>query len=423
MSEKNLLVFSWNEVTLEALLERGAHVTLVFDGWEAGHRDIDPGLLNRLDRHYVIRAYDALAEIAQLAVELRSTGVKIDRVLSLSEFSQFGAAYMATLLGLGQPSIEKSVLMRDKRAMKERAAQAGITCARYVSLATTDIEGSVRRVEEQLGFPVVVKPAAGMGSMATGMVHDVEELTAALRTASTGGGITECTQFLIAEEPIDGDEYHVDAVWEGGQAQVFGISRYLRPRMLLESPGRDNGSILLPRDQESELYAEVEALHARINAAFEITDDITHLELFRRSDGRLWFSEIATRFAGGAIPESYKPYGADLREMWIDAVVHPTDREPLARHKPAHPYVGWMNLAPSEAGIITKEPTDEEIRAFPYVRDIIRPRSVGFQIDELHPSVWCTLLVLEADSEEQFRERVAELEAALLPCYEMTPAS
>lgn len=417
MSEMNVLVYSWNAVTLEALLDGGARVTLVFDGWEATHRTIDPELLARVDRHFVITSYDALGEVAQLAVELRATGVKIDRVISLSEFSQFSAGYMATVLGLPQPSIEKSVLMRDKRAMKERAAGAGIACARYESLSTSDIEGSVRRVEERLGFPVIVKPAAGLGSVGTSKVHDAEQLTGILHTARSGGGAAGVTQFLIAEEPIDGDEYHVDAVWEGGKAQILGVSRYLRPRMLVETPGRDNGSILLPRDREAALYAEVEELHERINAAFEITDDITHLEIFRRADGRLWFSEMATRFAGGAIPESFKPYGADLRELWIDAVLK-KDREPLELRTPPYPYVGWINLAPTAAGVITKEPSDEQLAPFPYVLDVIRARAVGFDIEELHPSVWCLMLVIGADSEAEFRERAAELEEALLSSYE-----
>ncbi|MCY0924877.1 ATP-grasp domain-containing protein [Streptomyces sp. H27-H1] len=414
----NLLVCRWDRVTLRALLDRGARVTLVYDEWEAANRAIDPELIARVDRHYVIRSFDALDEMAQLAVDIRSAGVKIDRVLSLSEFSQFSAAYLATLLGLPQPAVEKSVLMRDKRAMKDRARQAGITCARYVSLSTADVEGSVRRVTDQLGFPVVVKPAAGLGSVATSLVSEPEELAGILRAA----GNETVAQFLIAEEPIDGDEYHVDAIWENGKAQILGVSRYLRPRMTVTTPGRDNGSILLPREPEQELYAEVEELHERINAAFDITDDITHLEIFRRADGRLWFSEIATRFAGGAIPESFGPLGADLRELWVEAIMG-AGAEPLSLRTPPYPYIGWINLAPAEPGLIVKEPSDEEIAAFPYVLDTIRSRPAGFEIGELHPSVWCLLLVLGADSEEQFRERAAELEAALLPSYEMGPVT
>ncbi|MER5727695.1 ATP-grasp domain-containing protein [Streptomyces sp. NPDC002138] len=411
----NVLVCRWDRITLQALLERGARVTLVYDEWEAANRAIDPELVARVDRRYVIRSFDALDEMAQLAVDIRSSGVKIDRVLSLSEFSQFSAAYLATLLGLEQPAIEKSVLMRDKRAMKDRAREAGITCARYVSLSTADVEGSVRRVEDELGFPVIVKPAAGLGSVDTSKVTGPEELAAILRSA----GQETIAQFLLAEEPIDGDEYHVDAVWEGGRAQVLGVSRYLRPRMLVETPGRDNGSILLPRERESALYEEIEELHRRINDAFGISDDITHLELFRRADGRLWFSEIATRFAGGAIPESFGgALGADLRELWVEAIMG-RGHEPLELQEPPYPYVGWINLAPDAPGTIVAEPSDELISRFPYVLNTIRTRHVGSEIGDLHPSVWCTLLVIGADSEEQFRERAAELESALLPAFEM----
>ncbi|MFJ9913806.1 acetyl-CoA carboxylase biotin carboxylase subunit family protein [Actinacidiphila glaucinigra] len=410
----NILVCRWDQVTLNALLDRGAAVTLVFDEWEAAHRAIDPALLARVDRHYVIRSFDALDEVAQLAVEIRSTGVKIDRVLSLSEFSQFSAAYLAQLLGLDQPSVEMSVLMRDKRAMKERASRAGIACARFVPLSTADAEESVRRVVSDLGFPVVVKPAAGLGSVGTSKVADAAELAAVLAEASRETTV----QFLMAEEPIDGEEFHVDAVWVGGKARVFGVSRYLRPRMTVRIPGRENGSILLPREREPGLYREIEMLHERLNAAFGITDEITHLELFRRPDGSLWFSEIATRFAGGAIPETFGPLGADLRELWVQAVLGADHDVPVLR-TPPYPYVGWINLAPDRPGRIVADPGDELIARFPYVLDVIRSRSVGFEIGELHPSVWCLLLVLGADSEEEFRSRTAELEAALLPAYEV----
>ncbi|WKV72879.1 ATP-grasp domain-containing protein [Streptomyces sp. PCS3-D2] len=410
----NVLVCRWDRVTLEAVLDRGASVTLVFDEWEAANRGIDQKLLDRVDRHYVIRSFDALDELAQLAVDIRSNGVKIDRLLSLSEFSQFGAAYLAQLLGLALPAVETSVLMRDKRAMKDRAQQAGIRCARYVSLSTRDIEGSVRQVEQELGFPVIVKPAAGLGSVDTFKAEDAAQLTEALREA----GRDATVKFLMAEQVLDGDEYHVDAVWADGKARVFGVSRYLRPRMTVTTPGRDNGSILLPRDREAALYEEIEHLHERINTAFGITDEITHLEIFRRADGELWFSEMATRFAGGAIPESFGPQGADLRELWIAAALGEPGEELPVKTAP-YPYIGWINLAPAGTGRILEDPSDELISRFPYVLKTVRSRPVGSEIGELHPSVWCTLLVLGADSEAEFRRRAAELEAALLPSYVM----
>jgi hypothetical protein len=276
------------------------------------------------------------------------------------------------------------------------------------------VEGSVARATRELGYPAVVKPAAGLGSVDTGLVRGEEELRALLEKAAAESA---AVQFLMAEEPIDGEEYHVDSVWVDGRPRVFGVSRYLRPRMLVETPGHDNGSILLPEAAEPELYEEVLDLHRRINSALAIGDEITHLELFRRADGQLWFSEIATRFAGGAIPEMYKPFGGDLRELWFDAVFGTIPG--TAPSDPGYSCVGWINLAPTETGTILAEPTDEAIARFPYVLDVIRARSIGFEIEQLHPSTWCTMLVLGADDEKQFRQRVEELESALRGDYKM----
>ncbi|MFJ8582770.1 acetyl-CoA carboxylase biotin carboxylase subunit family protein [Micromonospora sp. NPDC093277] len=410
----NVLVCRWDRLPLEAVLDRGARVTLVYDEWEAANRSFDPALLARVERVYVIRSFDALDELAQLAVELRLYGAPIDKVLSLSEFSQFGAAYLAQLLGVDEPSVETSVLVRDKRAMKAKVSGRGVRCARFVSLTTTDVAGSVKRVDAELGFPVIVKPVAGLGSVDTRSVASSAELTELLQGVATNGVV----QFLMAEEPVRGEEYHVDAVWAGGRVQMLAISRYLKPRMLVTHPGRENGSIILPRAGHAELYARVEAMQAEVNAALEIHSGITHLELFEDAEGQLWFSEIATRYAGGAIPESFRPYGMDLREMWIESALN-GGSAPLRLHEPEYPYIGWINLAPGEAGVIRQEPSDEEIAAFPYVLEVTRARGVGFHVESVHPSVWCLLLVIGADSPEQFRQRAAELEELLLPSYRM----
>jgi biotin carboxylase len=410
----NVLVCRWDQLPLEAILDRGARVTLIYDEWEAAHRFIDPALLARVERVYVIRSFDALDELAQLAIELRLYGPAIDKVLSLSEYSQFGAAYLAQLLGLDEPSVETSVLVRDKRAMKAKVAARGVRCARFVSLTTTDVAGSVERVGAELGFPVIVKPVAGLGSIDTRSVASSAELTELLQGVAADGVV----QFLMAEEPVRGDEYHVDAVWADGRVQMLAVSIYTKPRMLITHPGRENGSLILPRAGHAELYARVEALQAEVNAALEIHNGITHLEVFEDAEGRLWFSEIATRYAGGAIPESFRPYGMDLREMWIESALN-GGSAPLPLHEADYPYIGWTNLAPDEAGVIRREPSDEEIAKFTYVLGMTRARGVGFHIESLHPSVWCLMLVIGADSPEQFRQRAAELEELLLPSYRM----
>ncbi|MFB7665943.1 acetyl-CoA carboxylase biotin carboxylase subunit family protein [Kitasatospora sp. NPDC056138] len=404
------LVCRWEAGSVEALLATGAKVVLLLDEWEAANRHIDPAVAERLERLITIGSFEAMDELATLATSLQLEGTVFDKVVSTCERGQFGAAYLATLLGLEQPTIVQSVRVRDKRAMKSAVASAGVRAARFTTVPSGDPGTATRHVAQEIGFPAVVKPVAGMGTTSTARVDTAEELALWLAENSDAGT-------LMAEQLIRGDEFHVDAVWVDGELWEIGVSRYLRPRIEVDKPGHLNGAILLPRAEEGELYAAVEELHHRVNEALEITDGITHTELFRSADGTLWFSELATRPGGGGVTQAFRPLGADLREIWAESLTH-RRRDSVALHEPPFRYVGWLLLTPESAGRITREPSDEAIGAFPCVLEVERLRRVGETI-QVSSVTAALLLVIGADSEDEFVARAVELESALV--YETTP--
>jgi hypothetical protein len=259
-------------------------------------------------------------------------------------------------------------------------------------------------VAAEIGFPAVVKPVAGMGTTATARVDSAAELAAWLGENAEGAGP------LMAEEMIAGEEFHVDAVWVDGSAREVAICRYLVPRIDVDDPGHLNGAMLLPRSAEPELYAAVEAMHDAVNGALEITDGITHLEIFRAPEGALWFSEIATRPGGGAAMHLHRPRGADLRTVWAGSLA---DGEGAVKLGEApFEYIGWLLLTPKESGRVTRVPTDEEIAAIPYVLDVELTVRVG-DVVRLHSLPPGLLVVYGADSAEEFTARALELEAVL----------
>ncbi|MFD4987487.1 acetyl-CoA carboxylase biotin carboxylase subunit family protein [Streptomyces sp. NPDC058374] len=413
-----VLVCRWDPYILEALRAEGAEVALLFDTFEAAHFHVDEEVLKTLPYVFRINSFDDMDELGQVATQLRIDGWVPDRVVSLSEFSQYGAGYLAQLLGCAQPTLEMALHTRDKRAMKQAVRAAGVTCTDFVSLRTSEVAESVRRTATEIGFPAVVKPCAGLGTLGTSWVHSEEELTKLL----TDLGADRTEHFLMAERPVCGDEFHVDAIWVDGRSTVLGIMRYLRPRLAIETAGEHNGSVLLPREEWAELYADVEEAHRRVNDALGIREGITHLEFFKRPGKReVVFSEIASRFAGGGITATYRALGEDLRIAWIKSVVDPGRPAPYADGEPSR-YVGWINLAPSEAGRIAAEPTQAEIDAFDYVLETVRPHGVGDDFSDPHPSAWCLHLIYGADSLEQFEERGRELEKALNGSFRTEPS-
>lgn len=408
-----VLVCRWDPYILDVLRAEGAEVALLFDAFEAAHFHVDESVLATLQHVFRINSFDDMDELAQIVTELRVAGWTPDRVVSLSEFSQYGAAFLAQSFGLDGPALETALLTRDKRAMKQAVRAAGVRCTDFVSLRTTDPAAGARRTAQTLGFPVVVKPAAGLGTLGTAWIHTEDALERHLRDVSDDG----LDHFLMAERPVLGEELHVDAIWVEGTCRWLGVMRYRKPRIAVTTAGEGNGSALLPREEWADLYAQVEQMHTDVNRALHVRDGITHLELFvEEGTGELVFSEIASRFAGGGITPTYRAFGDDLRVAWIKTVVAPDAPAPYAAEVPQD-YVGWVNLAPAEAGVIVAEPTQQDIDAFDYVVETVRPHGVGDEFSDPHPSAWCLHLIYRADSLEQFEDRGRELEQALNPLF------
>jgi len=329
--------------------------------------------------------------------------VRLDRVISAAEYSQFAAGYLASLVSLPEPTLALSVMVRDKQAMKTRVREAGIPCARQQSLTRENALESLTSALESLGRPVVVKPRAGQGTVDTWTVHDPAVGLELMKSAPAG---TE----MLAEEYISGAEYYVDAVWLDGEPRVFGIGRYIVPLIEVTNPGHRNGGVLLRPDDHQAEYAELEQLSRRVNDALGIRTAITHAEYFRTNDGLWIFSEIATRPGGGGTAAVFAHLGADLRQVWARTIVHP--EEPVPRlSSPSTAYLGSVHLAPAVTGTVAQGPDENQLRAIPWVVDVSPGPRAGDRVTQTHSAAWSWIVYLEADSFEEFQERSEAVES------------
>ena len=412
-----VFVCRWEHTILSDLIDRGHEVALILTDWDREHQNIDPELLSAIDTVYSARNLDSLYELAEIAAAelLRSKPAEI--VLAVSEYSQLSSSYMAALLGLSDAlGVRRAQWTRDKRSMKSRVSAEGVRCARFLSIDLRQRGSALAdQVESLFQWPVILKPATGSGSAGVQEINSRAELEHALQSAFHDGRST----FSMVEELLTGSELHVNGVWSHGEASHFTVSRYIEPR-LRQTPGGRSGSILLRERDHPDLYRQARQLHSDVNRALAIGDGVTHMEVFQDAEQGLWFSEIATRVPGGAIPEMLSAGGIDLRTAWMDGEVGERIGNltlPL-RDEHEHEHVGWINVAPSGGpGVIVTEPTDELLSAIPGVLDIIRVRRAGNEIGALHPSLWCLMIVIGAASESELLERAALAASAALDSY------
>ncbi|MFJ9762452.1 ATP-grasp domain-containing protein [Streptomyces erythrochromogenes] len=406
-ADKHIVVCKWSPVLTRSLLDSTPNVHVVLDDFDVKFMNPDWDLLAKAARVYRISDFDSNEEVAAVAADLVLRDIKVDHVISWTEFSQFGAGYLEVLLGLSTDPL-KHVSFRDKRMMKQRLHRTDVPVAPWMTLPDRSSEPDRQAVREGLRFPVVVKPAAGSGTIGTITVHRPEDLAGSLEGLAPDPELRSVQ--LIAEERVVGRELHVDALWNGDEPLYFVVSAYYKPRLALVEDSAASvpvteepidGSYVLPADDAPELYRRALELHRSVNRAMGITTGATHLEMFERTDGELVFSEIATRLGGAWIGQVLSEYlGYEVHTALASGTVRGT----IGQRQPSKPYLGALQLRPATSGRITKMPTEEDMCAFDGVLRAQKLRNVGDDVDLTHPSNWCGFIVLGADSADEYSE-------------------
>ena len=236
------------------------------------------------------------------------------RIVGVLEPLQTQLAQARQHFGVPGTDVRTAELFRDKAMMKDELRANGLPVARHALLRRPE-EG--RAFSAKVGFPIVLKPPAGMGAKATFRVNDDD----ALARAVAGMGASD-THPVLAEEFLNGEEGSFDTLTIGGKVHFKSISHYLpTPLTVLENPWIQ-WRCLLPKVIDDGSYDAVINAGEGAIAALGLKDGFTHMEWFRRQDGSVAIGEIAQRPPGAHITRmiglssSFDPYYA-----WARAVV------------------------------------------------------------------------------------------------------
>jgi hypothetical protein len=349
---------------------------------------------------YHISSYDSLEELSAIAADLLVRGARIDRCLSMMEFTQYATGYLEQLLGLSDQALPLVFRSRDKRVMKMAALEAGIPVARWYSLPAIGRDVDHHALEAAVGYPMVIKPVAGMGTIATKLVSDRQELDTLLNNYVRHPHFP--SDHLMAEEYISGEEFYVEAVWRDGEPWIFSVARYIVPLLRGWLDDEMDCTILLEEADHPQLYRQLLELHKKWNQETGFTRGSTHMEVFReRGTGRILFSEVATRIGGANVPDiitaRYGVYGGVISAGEFLGLAF--NELPRSAPSPSK-YLGGLCIVPRACGVITKIPDEEEMRADPAVIWAHNYKDTGDSIDNPRPSDWAALLVIKAESEQ-----------------------
>jgi formate-dependent phosphoribosylglycinamide formyltransferase (GAR transformylase) len=252
----------------------------------------------------------AIADAARRAGKRRS----LDRLETGDENLVVPTAQARAALGLPGLSVQSALLCRDKPAMKEALRAAGLPCAESTAASSlSELEAFAERV----GYPLAVKPRAGLGGIGARRVDGRQDLLAAGRALGLDHG-----RSAAVEEWIEGHEGFFDTVTVGGTVVHEFIAHYYPPVLPALSDRRVSPQIASTNRVEMGSYSELREVGRQVIAALGIETSATHMEWFFGPKG-LKVSEIGARPAGERIWDLYcVGNDMDLWREWAMAVVH-----------------------------------------------------------------------------------------------------
>jgi hypothetical protein len=326
----------YNHRFVEALKREGCTVCAL--GY-APVTSLSPAARRLLDRYESVSNVFDQNQVLEAAKRVLA-GRSADRIETIDEPLIEPAAWLRQALSLPGMTPQQAKLCRDKQAMKEFMRQHGIPCAASTAAATAhDVELFVERE----GFPIVIKPREGFGTLSTYRINDRAELSSVLgRLKNTAHAAS-----WIVEEFVDGHEGFYDTV-TGEQGVVHDFIAHYYPSCLQALQDRRiRPQIACTNRVDSEGYRELRQVGARLISALGLNRTATHMEWFFGSKG-LKIGEIGARPAGERIWDMHAIGNQfDLYGDWARTILHGKPNG-----KPQRTYaVGSVQIRPDRDGI------------------------------------------------------------------------
>jgi biotin carboxylase len=226
------------------------------------------------------------------------------------------AASVAAELGLPGIAPEAAAALREKDRMKQTLAKAGMNVAAGVAFRLSEAEDAIDEYLRTAGFPAVIKPIDGSGSLLVRRVDTVKDLHDYLehcRSGTVDSMGRPIGERLLLETYIAGPEFSVEGyATEDGVTVVAITQKQLGP----EPDFTETGHIV----DAPLTSAERNALTSAATSAVKIlglTLGVFHLEARLTAQGPVVL-EVAARLAGDRIPVLVSQvHGVDLADTMI----------------------------------------------------------------------------------------------------------
>lgn len=259
----------------------------------------------------------------------------IDHVIALSEKHQELAGKFLDIIKGVNENQRIAKIFRDKVEMKKHLSVFDIRVPEF-----GHVSGALSLFEKY--GKIVIKPLDGMGSENIHIIDNKILLLELLNNPEINNTTYECEEF------IDGELIHIDSVVIDGEIKVHRVSLYSN-----NTADFNEYSFWSSFNIDDD---DLSMFNSDVIKAMGLVSGVTHLEVFRKSNGEIVFCEIAKRAGGAGIVDVTEIVtGVNLRT--VDTSLYLS--RPYSIKKQSAKYSGWL-IAYGKNGVVENISTPED---------------------------------------------------------------
>jgi biotin carboxylase len=296
----------------------------------------------------------------------------VDAIGGFSEPTQDHAAAIAAALGLPFHPPEVIRHTRQKDQMRQVLREAGLDETPSRLVASAD---EIAAFGEAHGYPLVLKPVDGRGSLGVSIVRSSHDIGAALAWFSNWSP----EHGMLAEKFLDGEEYSAEAFSERGRHQVICVTQKFKDQTTSVETGH-----CIPAPLGEERRAAIERFVVDALTALGIENGPSHTEVIVTADGPR-IVETHTRLAGDSIVELIQLVsGVDLDVLWIRQAAGECVLDRVPAHLQGSAAISYVT--PRATGALERVDGIAEALALPGVVRVEVLQELGAQMQGAHDS-------------------------------------
>lgn len=285
---------------------------------------IPPEFQSAISGHYQVKNSLNADELEVAVKAFVDEWGQVDRLIGYLEHQQLQLAEVRSRCNIPGMKREVATNFRDKNTMKSVLRAAKLPVARQAKV--TSLEAAEAFIQT-VGYPIVLKPLAGVGSKNTVRVQNADDLASAMNLLFPSEDNP-----VQAEEFVQGEEHTLESVTIKGETVWQSSTYYLPgPLKVIENPWMQY-CVLLPKEVHGEHVSSFLPVNAAALKALGMETGLSHMEWFLKKDGQPVVSEVGARPPGvNIMPMMSLAYDVNMWDKWAELMVH--DRWELPKRK------------------------------------------------------------------------------------------